>query len=412
MNRVFLLSAVLILFFVFSGMTVSITGMIIGDAEVGIKETLLGKITGLDYKYNLNITELQNITAEFTNVGSVPFTSRIEITIYFYNNTKLEPIAYYYDSYKNLLPIQKGIFKVSLLPPYYGTYYIKIRVPYETKVAETWGVFSVSYVVPQPEPIIVVVPPGDGTWTYERGPGISRLTASYQRNYSFNPGQTVMININATNTGETSLSSIRLSTSSSNAMTTDVNPKVFVGLAPEESTMFLVSLTMPKEMEPGLYPLGFELISDKARESGSIMLNITNAEISIKEDVFNTILNYQYLLGDLEGKISDADSKGLDVSQANISFNRAQRGLQSAREYYNSGKYQEARDELDGVRQDLEDVVFQLANAALNLYVTPAFSPFILVIIMIFLGILFFILLRRRKRDRKPRLLREASSET
>ncbi|MFH1228928.1 MAG: hypothetical protein V1678_00700 [Candidatus Aenigmatarchaeota archaeon] len=413
MDKVFLASISLILLFIISGIALKTTGFVIGDAEVGIKETVLGKITGVDYKSAISVSEIQNITAEFTNIGSVPITSRTEITIYFYNSTRLEPIANYYDSYVILQPGQKRVFKASFMSPYYGTYYVKIKVPYETKVTEVWGVFSMTYIVPIPAPIIIVVPPmGEGTWIYEKGPGIPMLTADFQKNYDLTSGQTVLININANNTGEVPLSSLRLSTSTTNLIITDVNPKVLNSLDPGESTVFLVSVEMPKDMPPGIYPLGFEILSDKARTSGSISLNITSAEKSIKDDVYNTILNYEYLINDLESKILDADSKGQDVTLAQKSFDSARKGLDRAKEYYDSGGYEEARDKLDEVRQDIEDVVFQLANSELNLYVTPAFSPFILLIILIVLGIIFFIILRRRRSDRKPRLLREASLET
>jgi hypothetical protein len=412
MDKVFLVSISLILLFIFSSLVLKTTGFIIGDAEVGIKDTVLGKITGVDYKTVINASEIQNITAEFTNIGSLPLTSRNEIYVYFYNNTKLDQIAYFYDSYVNLLPGQKRIFKASLTPPYYGTYYIKIRVPYESKVTEVWGAFSVAWIVPIPEPEIVIVPPGDGVWTYEKGPGVPIITAEYQKNYTLTSGQTVLININANNTGEVYLSSIRLSTSTTNLITTDVNPKVLNRLEPGESTVFLVSLKIPKDVPDGIYPLGFEILSDKARTSGSISLNITSAEKSIKDDVYNTILNYEYLINELENKISEADSKDQDVTLANKSFNSARKGLERAKDYYDSGSYEDARDKLDEVRQDIEDVVFQLANSELNLYVTPAFSPFILLIVLIILGIIFFIILRRRRSERKPRLLREAGSET
>ena len=98
MNKVFLIIFSLIIVLIFINPVSKITGFILGQAEGSIKESLLGKITGLDYKYSLNISEIQNISTEFTNIGSLPLTAKIEIAIYYYNETKLEPVAYYYDS--------------------------------------------------------------------------------------------------------------------------------------------------------------------------------------------------------------------------------------------------------------------------------------------------------------------------
>jgi LPXTG-motif cell wall-anchored protein len=67
---------------------------------------------------------------------------------------------------------------------------------------------------------------------------------------------------------------------------------------------------------------------------------------------------------------------------------------------------------LDEVKKDFEDVVFQLANAQLKLYAAPAFSPFIIIIAAILIGVIFLVLLRRKREKRRPKLLREVSEET
>lgn len=413
MDKVFLIILSLIVVLIFINPVSKITGLILEEAEVSIKESLVGKITGLDFKSVLNISEIQNITAEFTNIGSLTLTSKIEITIYYYNGTRLDPIAYYYDSYAQLFPGSKRSYKTAFMPPYYGTYYIKVRVPYDTKVTELWGAFSIQYFIPPLPPIIIVVPPaGEGTVTYNiEEVGIPRLTAEYQKSYDLNLGQSILISVNATNTGQASLYNLRFSTSTSSLIVTEVNPKTFMKLRPNESMLFLVSITIPKRTPLGVYPLNFEIICDKTIETGTISLNITSVEISIKDDVYQTILNYDYLISELEKKISDAISEGIDVTNAERSLDRAKLGLQIAKESFYAGNYEDARDRLDEIKKDFEDVVFQLANAQLKFYAAPAFSPFLIIIIAILLAIIF-LYLRSRKKEKRPRLLKEVSEET
>jgi hypothetical protein len=414
MNKVFLIIFSLIIVLIFINPVSKITGFILGQAEVSVKESLLGKITGLDFKYSLSISEIQNITAEFTNIGSLTLTSKIEITIYYYNETKLDPIAYYYDSYVQLKPGMKRSYKVAFTPPYYGNYYIKVRVPYDTKVTELWGSFSVTFVFPPVPPIIIIVPPSEpGAATYKIiEVGIPRLTAEYQKNYDLNPGQSILISINANNTGEVSLLNLRFSTSTTSLIETEVNPKTLMILRPNTSSLFLLSVTIPKDTPLGVYPLNFEIICDKTIETGTIFLNVTSVEISIRDEVYQTILNYDYLISELEKKISDAITEGVDVTIAERSFERAKLGLQIAKEYFDSGDYESARDRLDEIKKDFEDVVFQLANAQLKLYAAPAFSPFIIIIAAILIGVIFLVLLRRKREKRRPKLLREVSEET
>jgi len=414
MNKVFLIIFLLVIALIFINPVSKMTGFILGQAEVSIKESLLGKVTGLDYKYSINISEIQNITAEFTNIGSLPLTSKMEITIYYYNETKLDPVAYYYDSYVNLLPGMKRSYKVTFTPPYYGNYYIKVRVPYDTKVTELWGSFSVTFVFPPVPPIIIIVPPsGTGNITYKiLEAGIPRLTAEYQNKYDLNPGQSILIPINANNTGEVSLLNLRFSTSTTSLIETDINPKTLMILRPGTSYLFLLSVTIPADTPIGVYPLNFEIICDKTVETGTISLNVTSVEVSIRDEVYQTILNYDYLVGELEKKISDAIAEGVDVTDAERSLERAKLGLQVAKDYFNSGDYESARNRLDEVKKDFEDVVFQIANAQLKLYAAPAFSPFIIVIVAIIIGLIFLVVLRRRKEKRRPKLLREVSEET
>jgi hypothetical protein len=222
----------------------------------------------------------------------------------------------------------------------------------------------------------------------------------------------LLISINAKNSGEVDLYDLKMSTSISNMIIIDVNPKVLPFLKVNDSNIFLISLDIPKNMPIGMYPLSFELISDKTMESGSLLLNITSPQVSSKDEVHQTILNYEYLSNELENKISEVAAQGIDVSLANRSFEKAQRELNEAKEYYNSGDYDSAKKKLDEVKKDFEDVVFQLANSQLKLYVAPAFSPYPIIIFIIIVAALFLFVLRSRRKKKRPKLLGEASEET
>ncbi|OGI11554.1 hypothetical protein A3K64_03550 [Candidatus Micrarchaeota archaeon RBG_16_36_9] len=415
MNKVFLLVLSLAIVVILSRFFISITGFSVGEADVSIMDKLQGKITTLVFRSAINISDLQNITTEFTNIGSLPMNARIEENIYYYNATKLDPVAYYYDSSVYLMPIMKRIYKTVFTPPYYGTYYIKVRVPYETKVTEMWGVFSVVYTAPPPQQIVVVVPPSiSGEINYiEKEAKIPKIFLDYQKNYNLYPDQSLLISVNVNNVGNTNIHNLRLSTSTYNLITTEVNPKVVSSLGVNKSVIFLISLSIPKSITPSVYPLDFEAISDNAREIGSISLNVTSLNVSAKDEIYQTILNYDYLMNELEKSITEAVSEGLDVSIAQRSFESAKENLNNAKDYYNSGDYDNAKDKLDKVKKNFEDVVFQLAHAQLRFYVAPAFSPFLIVILAIIAAIMFLVFLKTRKKgEKRPKLLREVSEET
>ncbi|MEM7821822.1 MAG: hypothetical protein QXX38_03375, partial [Candidatus Aenigmatarchaeota archaeon] len=72
----------------------------------------------------------------------------------------------------------------------------------------------------------------------------------------------------------------------------------------------------------------------------------------------------------------------------------------------------DAKNELEKVRKNLEDAVFQLASITLYLYRPPAFFPWlILFAIIVIIGIIVILIYYKKKKERRPRLLRALGTE-
>jgi len=416
-NKIFLISillfvvASLIFYYNLSG----ITGFAGADLNVSIKSKTRGKIL-LEYDPLINLTESQNIRVEFVNTGTTNYSARIEITVFMYNTTtgNLDELANYYDMSVSLYPGGRKSFSTVFLPTREGTYYIKVRVPYDARIAEYWGSFYVSFQYILRRRIIFSTYGGEAIPT-RREVGISDLELRYKDKIDLYPGQKILLGITVNNTGTVSLHNLKFYSSITDYVYFEVNPKEIYELGPREHKIFLVSLEVSKDTPPGEYDFFFEVVGLEIKEIGNIKLNITSlAKLPSKDEIYEMILNYEYLITELDYEIYLSSLKGLNTSRAEKYLDNARKNLQEAKEYFDQENYEDAKDALDIVKKDLEDVVFELAAISFIVFVYPAFAPFLILILLIMIVIgtfLFIYLYKKRRKKKKPKIIREFTEE-
>jgi len=417
MDKIFLISifSIIAAFLMFYYNLGGITGFV--GADVAIKSRTDGTIL-LDYNYTVQLTTSQNITAEFINTGSTNYTARIEITIYYYNNTtaNLDELATYYDTYVFLNPGERQSFKTSFLPIRTGYYYIKVRVSYGSKVGEQWGSFYVFWYYERTREIIhVITSIGGGTIPAQTEFGITGLELRYKDEIDLYPGQEILLGVTLNNTGTINLHNIKFYSSVTEYIDFEVNPKEIYELGFGEYNIFLISLKLSEDIPEGEYDFFFEVLCLETKRTGNIELNVTSlAKPSLRDEIYETILNYEYLITELDYEIYLTSSKGFNTSRAEIYLDNAKKNLQKAREYFDKEEYEDAKDFLDRVKRDLENVVFELAAITFRVYVYPAYSPFLILILllMILIGVIIAIYLYKKKRKKKkPKIIKEFTEE-
>ncbi|MEM7819638.1 MAG: hypothetical protein QXD48_02305 [Candidatus Aenigmatarchaeota archaeon] len=416
-DRYFLILFILIVLFMIYSYVHKITGFsIMQYIHVSIKEKFEGKITGFVYRPQITIYETQNITAEFTNTGTKTFTAKIEEYIYFYQNGSLIPIATYFDNSVILNPGMKRSYKTVFIPPEVGIYYIKLRVSYETRIAELWGIFYVVYPSQPlpPQPVSAVGVGAGGIVISEPYiAGIPKLEIYCPNNIDLYQNQSILINITINNTGEIPVHNLRLYVSTTSFVNININPKQINRLSVNDTALFLISLNTSYP-PPGQYTMDLEIITNEITLSKNIELNLLPTEKPIKEDIILKILNYKLLITEIENKILSAHMKGFDITLASNSLSLAKSKLEEAIKYYEKGDYENSRIELDIVKKYLEDSVFQLTHAtAIFLYAKPPIEIYIFIITIILIAslILLYIFIKRRQ-TKKPKLLRAIETES
>ncbi|MFH8086769.1 MAG: NEW3 domain-containing protein [Candidatus Aenigmatarchaeota archaeon] len=399
--------AILIFNFISNFFSLRITGFVGANFSVNISEVLKGELL-IGYKEQLNWGEFQNITVDFLNTGSVPFQEKIEVRIYYNYEGKLQPLAYYYDSMATLKPGERRSYRVNYLPPTIGTYYIKVRVPYDGKMIETWKTFMVIY-IPPPPPVQIITLPPEITAPVEVEIGKPAMQIDYPEKITITQGESKLFSVIVKNTGQVSLKNMRLAISLPSSFSIEINPKEIFKIIPNETAVFLVYLTIPNQTLPGTYPLDFEVITDKIKEGRRISVEVVSALPDIEKEVKETIEYYEYLILEIQNQIDAASLKGIDVSKVQESLDKAKIALEQAKTYYNVGNYLDAKRKLDEVKDCLQETVFLLSLALIPVYY-PAFPllPLILILIIVLVIIIVLILSRRKKKEelKRPKLLR------
>lgn len=401
-----LISTVIILLILALNYNFLITGLSnLAGINVAIQEKISGKLL-LALQPFLELGKTQNIYAEFINTGTNPVTAKIEEKIYIYANGTLKPIAYYYDISVPLNPGMRRSYNTVFVPPSVGLYYIRARTSYDNKIIETWGVFSVYY---PPAPVPPILPPiaPPAAPPAPVGIGVPQLSLEYPEKVKVSQGGSTLINITVRNVGDVTLHNLKLYISTTSLINFEINPKQIASLALNKSAIFLISIDVPLTTPEGLYSFDFELMSDEIKEGRKIILEVVAAPVSEEEEIRQTILNYEFLISEIEQEIISASLEGFDVTLANQSLNSAKLSLDIARDYVKLKKFEEAKRELEKVKESLEDAVFQLASITLYVYKPPAFIPWLilLLIILIIVGILAYYYYKKR-RKRRPKILR------
>jgi hypothetical protein len=387
--------------------------------NVSVEEKVNGKLL-LAFDSVVELGEEQNILSEFINIGSTPVTTKIEVRIHQYVNGTLKPLAYYYDISTSLNPGMRKAYEVIFVPPDVGLYYIQARATYENKLVEVWAAFFVFYppatattysvTTVTIQPTIPVAPVIGGP--LQAILGAPKLGLEYPEKITVLQGKSTLINITARNTGNITLNNLKTYISTTSLINFVVNPKQVAFLSPKSSTIFLIAIDIPSTTPEGSYAFDFEVTSDETEESGKIDLQVKTLAAPEEEEIHQKILNYEFLISEIEKEILSTSSKGFDVGLANMSLSSAKASLESANGYFKLKKYKETREELEKVKRSLEDAVFQLASATLYVYRPPSITLYLmlLLLLLIIAAILIYYYYKKRQ-ERRPKLLR-AMSET
>ena len=394
---------ILLFFSRFSGYFVSPT------INVSIEQKKEAKIL-LNYQPLIDITERQNITAEIVNTGSVEIYEEMMVRIYYYNRS-LRPMAEYFDSPRRLLPGERSPFFLVFVPNEIGTYFIQARATYDGKSTETWGRFDV-IIRPILQPIILPperVPTYVPTPVFLAPPKLSiyvkNVTDAYQDSF-------VSIPVTLVNEGERDAYEIKPYLSYPKALEISISPLYIKQLSARENVTFLINIKIPKDFQVGLYQLVFEASSNETKASKEFYINVSAKPIDLSKDIYEKILSIEYVLSQARIRMNVLELKGIDVSRINSTLTLADLHLRRAKDYLSKKQFNESLFELEKASEEISEALIEME---VLMIVTPKayleYIALVIILLAIFSAMIFIILYKKRKKKR-PRLLRELEAET
>lgn len=364
----------------------------------------------LNYQPLIDITERQNITAEIVNTGSVEIYEEMMVRIYYYNRS-LRPMAEYFDSPRRLLPGERSPFFLVFVPNEIGTYFIQARATYDGKSTETWGRFDV-IIRPILQPIILPperVPTYVPTPVFLAPPKLSiyvkNVTDAYQDSF-------VSIPITLVNEGERDAYEIKPYLSYPKALEISISPLYIKQLSARENVTFLINIKIPKDFQVGLYQLVFEASSNETKASKEFYINVSAKPIDLSKDIYEKILSMEYVLSQARIRMNVLELKGIDVSRINSTLTLADLHLKRAKGYLSNRQFNESLFELEKASEKISEALIEME---VLMIVTPKayleYIALVIILLAIFSAMIFIILYKKRKKKR-PRLLRELEAET
>ena len=348
----------------------------------------------------------QTIYAEFTNIGSESVSETITLNI---KNSSLFTIYSWIDDSKILLPGEKRVFEMIFTPHETSLYYVQARVPYDGRIAEGWNAFMV-YVPEAPEyppyaPYPPSTPPALPITPIEIGREDMEL--EYPEIVTLNPGESTLLYIIVKNTGEVSLKDMKVSFSAPRELLLDIIPKYVFKLPVDRTTIFLVSVKAP--YIPGIYSINFDISTRETKKSGTIAIDVR--AIPVRDEVYQTILNYEFMIDKIQTEIDKAFLDGFNVTDVMESLDKAKISLNVARQHYNLMEYEKTKEELEMTKKHIEDTIFELSMLLTPEVIRPmAYFPLLILLFIIILTI-FLVVYTSRKKKRRPRLLEEMEKE-
>ena len=409
MNKILLLVALIMIAIAAAdiGTSGKITGHVVlafdRNISVSIKPVEMGRILFFDYLPVVEAYDPQSVSVEFVNIGSSELQQKIEITIMDIN---LSFVGNYTDDYVTLLPGQARQYTIQYTTDEPGYYWIRAMSTFSEKYVVAWGLYQVNGTKIYPYVPPVIFPPSEEE--------ISRASAAeyidtlnpylsldYPSNITLTQNQSTVTYVAVKNTGDADASNVILLPKSI-GIKIDVTPKLIPEILVYDEGVFIISIDVSADTEPGIYPIDFVVMTDDARSKGHI--DVIVKQLHPMDEFNSSILNYAFLLKRLRNDAIKANIEGKNITSTLLHLDEGDKYLDLARTSFSKNDYEETRRNLLIVKEHIENAALELARARVTqLYhaVFPIVSILLLLIAFAILAIMIFLHHRQRAKKHK-----------
>ena len=190
-----------------------------------------------------------------------------------------------------------------------------------------------------------------------------------------------------------------------------ISPLYIKQLSPGENVTFLLNIKIPKDFQVGVYQLFFEASSNETKASKEFYLNVSSKPIDLTQDIYEKILSVEYMLSQARIRMSALEIRGIDVSKINSTLILAEIHLKKSKDYLSNKQFDESLYELNEASKLISDALIEME--VLMIVAPKAYLNYFLIaiILIVILTIVLSIILYRKRKKKRPKLLRELESE-
>jgi hypothetical protein len=189
---------------------------------------------------------------------------------------------------------------------------------------------------------------------------VADLEVEYPQRLNLTQDSEYTILIKATNVGDLTLHNISLELVSEDLQVTIINPEAVDLLDPDSAIIYIVRARVPVDLGPGSYRMSWKISSDELQRVG--IINVDVLQLSDKERAKQLIDYYSGLIDTVQDEI-DRVREIKNVTGAEVLLNEAREELNAAKDLYRIGLYTGALEQLEMVRNKVEDAIIALSKA-------------------------------------------------
>ncbi len=376
--------------------SINFTGFASTTISTLIASATEGQISYFSYPTTVITGNAASFLVEFKNTGSENITANITLKIAEASNPNVA-IETFADDSTVLQPGEARAYLSVWYPSSAGDYIAIANVSYDGLFAEQNATFNVTSAA-----TTTTVPGGPGGGVVSELPRVIapllpkviKLEVEFPENITLNQGESSIVTVTASNGGNADLHDLVLETSS-DALPVSATPDGVKLLPAGSSTMFLVSIEVPEDQEPGVYPIYFNLLANETTKSGKIDVIVKVKEI--KQEVKDAITNYDEIIQKILQEIKKAAAEGRNVTGCLESLGMANQELRTAKDLYEKRDYSAAKERLSYVRMHLRDVIVELAMTIKPRPISPLTYLIFLIILALVLLLTVFAWRRRKE---------------
>jgi hypothetical protein len=270
--------------------------------------------------------------------------------------------------------------------------FIKAYFVNESSNIANWT-FVVTSIIPKP-------PLGLPKGPLSPSPANPNISVEYPSKINVTQDTTYTLIIKVTNNGDVSLHNLGLTLSSSDMTSRVIYPLSVPEIYVSESEIFVSEISVPLEIDPGIYFVEWVVSSDEIIKRDRIEVEVI--ELPIRDRARELIVYYTDLITKVEKEIKNVENEK-NVTIARDLLEEAKTELNIAKDFFRLGLYQETLDQIGKVKTKINECVIALGKAesllkAPIIRMPALFQPIylLIIIVVVLISIMFFLIKQKR----------------